>query len=302
MGRGASWSVILVGLALSGCGDPDDLGRCRTLRARRPAPDAAPLRCNGSPSLCDRPYDQVFVPAAHNAMSNSDEGWYVPNQHHGIGRALADGIRGLELDTHYDAHGAPSLCHGPCEAGRRPLTDALCEVTGFLDDHPDEVVTLLLESYIGRGDTVEAFARSGLDAYVLSRAPGEPWPTLGEMIRGGRRLVVLTEADGGTPRWYQPLFEVGMQSTYRFRAPTDFDCALDPRSRGRDLFIVKHFLADPLSDETLALRANAAEVLAARLARCRREEGRLPTLVAVDFYDEGDLLPVVESLNAGVRP
>jgi hypothetical protein len=42
---------------------------------------------------------------------------------------------------------------------------------------------------------------------------------------------------------------------------------------------------------------NARDVLLGRIQAFRRERGRLPNLVAVDFYGVGDLIPVVRELN-----
>jgi hypothetical protein len=57
--------------------------------------------CNGHAQLCDRPLDDVVLPATHNSMSAPLPGWYSAEQDRSIGGQLQDGIRGLLLDTHY---------------------------------------------------------------------------------------------------------------------------------------------------------------------------------------------------------
>jgi hypothetical protein len=57
--------------------------------------------CNGFESLCDKRLDQVVLPATHNSMSVPLPGWFSSEQETPIGTQLADGIRGLLLDTHY---------------------------------------------------------------------------------------------------------------------------------------------------------------------------------------------------------
>ena len=42
---------------------------------------------------------------------------------------------------------------------------------------------------------------------------------------------------------------------------------------------------------------NAYDVLMARAEQCMQERRLLPTIVAVDFYDQGDLLKVAQDLN-----
>jgi len=73
-------------------------------------------KCNGHEELCDRAFDQVAYAMTHNAMSNAEAGWVLPNQNFGITRQLNDGIRGMMLDT-YDEDGELFLCHLICLAG-----------------------------------------------------------------------------------------------------------------------------------------------------------------------------------------
>jgi hypothetical protein len=64
---------------------------------------AAPAKgpCNGHDELCDRRLDQVVLPATHNSMSAPAPGKYSSQQDRPIPDQLADGIRGLLIDTHY---------------------------------------------------------------------------------------------------------------------------------------------------------------------------------------------------------
>ena len=65
------------------------------------APAQPVTACNGAAALCDRPLDEVVLPATHNSMSAPLPGWYSAEQETPIGRQLEDGIRGLLLDSHY---------------------------------------------------------------------------------------------------------------------------------------------------------------------------------------------------------
>src|SRR4029079_3496922 len=57
--------------------------------------------CEGNAALCDRPLDQVALPATHNSMSLPLRGWCSAEQERPIAGQLKDGIRGLLIDTHY---------------------------------------------------------------------------------------------------------------------------------------------------------------------------------------------------------
>ena len=57
--------------------------------------------CNGHGELCDRPLDRVVLPATHNSMSAPAPGKFSSQQDRPIADQLADGVRGLLIDTHY---------------------------------------------------------------------------------------------------------------------------------------------------------------------------------------------------------
>jgi len=63
------------------------------------APAAGP--CLGHDELCDRPFNEVALAATHNSMSAPLPGWFSSQQDAPIPAQLADGIRGLLIDTHY---------------------------------------------------------------------------------------------------------------------------------------------------------------------------------------------------------
>ncbi len=58
--------------------------------------------CNGAATLCDRRLHEVVLAATHNSMASADRpDWLFPQQEHGIGTQLRDGIRALLIDVHY---------------------------------------------------------------------------------------------------------------------------------------------------------------------------------------------------------
>lgn len=292
-------SIVMGALSLNSCNDNADLKACDGLSIDAPTVTRAPssiARCNGSPALCDRRYDQVVYATAHNAMSNADDGWFVPNQQHSIARALVDGVRALMLDTH-PYRGDAYLCHADCRFGRRPLPDAMCAVRSFLDAHPDEVVTLLFESGLSDEETADALARGGLRKYLGATPVNGVWPTLRELIASGHRLVVFTETGGTRPPWYLPLYSYAWETAYSFRSASELSCAGNRGSPRNSLFVLNHFLDDPVAGPDLADQINHAPVLLDRAERCMRETGHLPNFVAVDFYNLGDLFAVVDELN-----
>lgn len=280
--RTAVAAGLALGALLGGCGDRGSGG--------------AGMACNGHAELCDRRFDEVAFPGAHNAMSNADDGWQIPNQIHPIPRQLEDGVRVFLIDTHY-FQGATWLCHSYCELGRIPLVDALAEFRVFLDAHPSEVLAFVIEDGISNADTEAAFVASGLAKYVYTHPPGAPWPTLRRMIEDGTRLLVMAEASGPPPAWYHYAYDLSWDTPYSFASEAEFSCALGRGRPENDLFQINHWLSTPFSLPENGQRVNGYDVLAARVERCRRESGRFPNFVVVDYVHIGDLFRVVDELN-----
>ena len=66
------------------------------------APSAPALACDGRAQLCARPLNDVALPATHNSMSSVTIPTFLFGQQDGtIAEQLADGIRGLLIDTYH---------------------------------------------------------------------------------------------------------------------------------------------------------------------------------------------------------
>jgi len=249
-----------------------------------------------------RRYNEVSFPTTHNAMSNIEEGWILPNQRYAITRQLHDGVRALMLDIH-DWEGEVILCHGCDEwygylGGHKPLLDGLLEIGQFLDDNPQEVVTILFESYVTRTEVEPVFAAAGLLDQAHVQIPGEPWPTLGEMIAADTRLVVFTDRDGAVGTWFHPVWTFAWETHWSAEYAEDLNCNPNRGDPDNDLFILNHFLTRGTTPKaTLANEVNHNPFLTDRTLECWSDSGSLPNFVTVDFYDIGDLFRAVNTLN-----
>jgi hypothetical protein len=254
-----------------------------------------PPECNGAVELCDRRYDQVSFPMTHNAMSSEEDGFVNPNQYRTIEHQLEDGIRGMMIDT-YEYMGDTYMCHLFCQAGKRRLVDGLTVIRKFLDQHPGEVMTFILESHITPDQTAAAFKDSGLDKYVHVHVPGTPWPTLRELIDADERLVVMTEAGGGLLDWFMDVWALTWETPYHFEALSQFTCLPNRGIVGNPLFLLNHFLTVSFAVPEQAEMVNST-LLMERARKCKEEAGQLPNFVAVDFYSVGSLFEVTRMLN-----
>jgi uncharacterized membrane protein HdeD (DUF308 family) len=322
-------------------------------------PVPAVAGCNGRAELCDRPFDEVALPATHNSMSVPLPGWFASLHERPIAGQLEDGIRGLLFDTHYADRlangrtrtyfGGPEamrramqqdgvsqggveaalrlrdrlgfrgsgergmyLCHTFCELGSTPLAEVLNDIHRFLVTHPGDVLAVINQDYVTPADFVAALTDAGLDTYALEPPRGADWPTLREMIDRDRRLVVLAENHAGTAPWYQLVYgRLTQETPFTFTrtgeltdpATLDASCRPNRGTAGAPLFLVNHWInTDPLPRPGNATVVNAFEPLLRRARACERVRGHPVNLLAVDFYERGDVFKVVDALNAAPQP
>ncbi|MFW6690996.1 hypothetical protein [Streptomyces sp. MAR4 CNX-425] len=288
--------------------------------------------CNGRAELCALPYDEVAQLASHNAMATSQDRFIAPLQDPSITGQLNEGVRALLLDTHrwetpreinarlVDSDFSPAvqrqvrsvlntvdppregawLCHAVCRGGALPLVPELEKIGDWLEQHPSDVVTLVIQDGISGTATRTAMRRAGLTdlVYTPDDDPDEPWPTLGEMIDEDRRLVVFAEKADGPAPWYRNFYRYGMETPFSFRTPADMTC--DPNRGGDDkrLFLMNHFITNNGGSRLDAGRINARDFVLDRVRACERARGRPVNLVAVDYATIGDARGAVRVLNS----
>ncbi len=264
--------------------------------------------CNGAASLCAKPYDQVAYPTTHNSFANAVHGFvFNRNQTYDMTRQMQDGIRGLMLDAH-PYNGTVYLCHGEdlCWLANESMADGLTEIKNFLDANPQEVVTIIFESYVTAADLAAVFQQVGLldpahpESDYLYEYPGGPWPTLGQMIDAGTRLVVFSDQDEQAAYpWYHYLWtSLAFETPFSVATVNDFTCANNRGTPNNDLFILNHFLTGPLGASTdLAAQANVDPLFVNRALECQSYYGRIPNYPTVDYYEIGNLFDVTATLN-----
>jgi hypothetical protein len=291
----------------------------------RPPPDS-PLPCNTLPGLCALRYDQVLFPGTHASMAFQAPLFAVPTQSRSIRRQLDDGVRALHFELHL-GDGGLLACREDCALGESPWASSLEELRAFLELNPREVVTLWLEHYVPSVRISDALRDAGLLAYAYPQVRGEPWPTLEEMIRLGKRLVVLVRerggeateqgdageslADGGVPSDAGLLQDAGggaldprllmldalaWETHAEATAAEQLDCLRERGAADAPLVLVHHYLTT--ADTETAALVNDPVFLTNRLRSCETQHVRMPNLIFVDHYDIGQVLEAVQQLQA----
>jgi hypothetical protein len=194
------------------------------------------------------------------------------------------------------------LCHAFCEVGATRAVQALTAVHRFLVTHPEEVLILSIEDDTSAADTAATIRASGLVDEVYRGSVKPPWPTLGELIDRDERVLVLAEEHAGGAPWihHQPV--VMQETPFHFTSAAQLaaPASCKPNRGGTEgsLLLVNHWVdTSPAPRPTNAREVNARAFLTRRLDTCRSMRHKLPNVVAVDFYRQGDPLATVDALN-----
>ncbi|KAJ8653064.1 hypothetical protein O0I10_011284 [Lichtheimia ornata] len=274
-------------------------------------------QCNGYSEFCSKPYNELTYVLTHNSYA------YAANpastQMCAITSQLADGVRALKLSAVKAENSSSSmnLCHTSCsilDAG--PATDTLSKIASWLKDNPDEVLSIfwnIPNHDFQASDFQSPYQSSGLLDYAhVQDANNYTWPTLGEMISSGKRLVNYVEsgADQASVPWLHPEFSYNFQTPYENSNASDFSCTIDrpsdPSNPSEMMYGMNHYLYGnlPMGSNTIqvpqsgsANKTNSEGSLLAQAQECTQTFGRAPNFLIVDFYNRGQTLQIAAQLN-----
>jgi hypothetical protein len=214
------------------------------------------------------------------------------------GTLIAERIRNTLVGADEGRRGL-YFCHGFCELGAYEPLPVLRQVRDFLVEHPDEVLIVIIEDYVPPAELARLFDEAELAEFVFRGPAAAAWPTLRALITLGQRVVVFTETGSPGVPWLLPTLRSVQETPYTFKSPEDFSCVPNRGGTEGSLFLVNHWIeTTPAPRPSNAEMVNAEEVLLARARQCEKERGKRPNILMVDFYRSGDLMAVVDSLNA----
>ncbi|KAI9841794.1 MAG: hypothetical protein M1837_000388 [Sclerophora amabilis] len=268
--------------------------------------------CNNFREFCDRSYSNVTEVCAHNSMFDT-VGNLASNQEVDVTAQLNDGIRMVQGAAHL-RNGTLRYCHTSCnilDAG--PMTDHLTKVYDWMSRNPYDVVTIL----IGNRDNidVEEFAAPIRDSGLLEYAYTPPkvpmgiddWPTLGSMIRAGKRAVIFMDYEANQTAVpyildeFSQLWETPFSPTDR-----DFPCTvhrppdLSPDQARERMYMLNHNLneeVDLFGNDILVPNTALLNVtnnitgpgsLGVTTDQCTSTYDRPPKFLLVDYYNRDD--------------
>lgn len=286
-----------------------------------PTPEKRATVCNGHAELCSRSYGSVTFLGAHDSFAYSDNPLdLAADQEVDMIGQLNVGARLLQAQSHInDIDGELHFCHTSCwlyDYGT--VQDYLSVIDGWLRANPNEVLTFIFTNPDGASlpDVwAPAFENSGIVDFVYT-PPTVPmkqsdWPTLGELIDSGKRLIVFLDHGADTDRsvpYLLPEFEMIWETPFSVTDPS-FPCKVDriagPLDTTDHMYMINHSLNKDLfgtgiiiSDPDDAGTTNSVSSILANAAGCEQfSAGRPPNFVLLDFVDIGQGMQAVNLLN-----
>ena len=270
--------------------------------------------CNGHVELCSRKYSNVTNVGCHNSPfvrpGNSGS-----NQELKVKAQLNDGVRFLQAQIQWPDEGdVPHFCHTSCDlldAG--PITEWLTEVREWVEQHPFDVITILLgNGNYSHPDLYAPFIeKTGILRYTYE-APYLPmqlddWPTLENMILRGKRVVMFMDYEARQEEYPWLLDEFAQVWETPFN-PTDrdFPCdiqrppGLSVEDAKNRLYLMNHNLNVEFNVFDASLLVPAVSLLnetnnatgygslGEAAKTCRERFDRAPNFMNVDYYNFGD--------------
>jgi len=278
--------------------------------------------CNGHAELCDRSYGNVTYVGAHDSFAiSTDPLALARDQEVDIPTQLSLGIRLLQAQSHVN-NGVLHFCHTSCDLfDGGAVVDYLKTVKTFLDANPNEVLTMIFTNPEGQSPATvwkPAFDEAGITplAYVPPSLPVKQsdWPTLGQMIDNGTRVVVFLDAgaDGADAvDFIMPEFQMIWEAPFSSTDPT-FPCKIDriagPLADTDHMYMINHNLNKNLatvgstdllvSDPQDAPTTNSVESILADANGCAPLGGnRAPNFVLIDYVNIGEPFAAADQLN-----
>ncbi|KAH7329119.1 PLC-like phosphodiesterase [Stachybotrys elegans] len=285
------------------------------------------IPCNNSPDLCARQYNHISHLGAHNSAfvrDASNNNSIAGNQYLNATTALDAGLRLLQAQVHLE-NDTLHLCHGSCQLFDAGLLQHwLAPLTKWLDENPNDVVTLLLVNADEQPAEQfgHAFEASGLAEYgYVQPSPGatNQWPTLEAMIAAGTRLVSFITNIEPSPSHAYLLneFDYVFETHYAVTELDGFNCTLDRPTNVGDaaaaltssyLSLVNHFKYQELGAGIMVPDVELLDIvnspgattdgnLGLHVQRCTAEWTWTPNFILVDFWDEAGPIAAVDDLN-----
>jgi hypothetical protein len=192
------------------------------------------------------------------------------------------------------------LCHGFCELGAIDAVTALEQIRDWLLVNPGAVLVISIEDQVAPKLVEAAFERSGLLDFVWT-GPVRPVPTLGEMVDQDARVLVFGEEDTHGVSWYHDQFTYVRDTPYDLPSAEAVlgraGCTIGRGTSASPFLLINQFVSGDPPLPRPARTVNQRDAILAHARECKGALGGLPGLIAVDFWEQGDVVGAARELN-----
>jgi hypothetical protein len=309
----------------SDIGNSKDCGRRPEYYPTVCALDRAVDSCEGY--FCDQTLASMFLFMTHNSYATPDR-VFAYNQNLQEGDQFDAGIRGFNFDL-YDTDGVLEVDHtnGDTPWTPTPYSDSVRQIKEHLErcEHRNEIVVVDLEMKRTEALTHRRAVAPWGDLVIRDFDASRPFSYY---IEKGQRVLLLTNKDTATTTTNNNNNQngdnnnddasFGMHKRSDFVTQNGYEWSCNDEN-GPDLAyregppasesktaanLMNHFCTNTLKlpDSNESQRRNDKYVLlhnARRFAQRAHFGNRVPNILMVDFYDEGDIWPVQELVRSG---
>jgi hypothetical protein len=159
---------------------------------------------------------------------------------------------------------------------------------------------LLVENYVEPDHLKKVLDDAGLADMMYVHDMNTEWPTLIELINMDKRLVVFWEQSGDSDHpYFHDFLEFGWTTDYANDDTESMDCDPHRGDSNQPVYHMNNWLKNQagLSDSQRAAEANDVEFMVERAIECIEQHGKRPTFIAVDWWEEGDVVEAARLVN-----
>ena len=274
--------------------------------------------CNGVDTICDLPVTDVMFAGLHNGMSTVQDDFIIAANHQfRLESALTAGFRAINVDVGNCA-GELVLVHTKCSLGTRDPFTVFDHINRFLDENPREVLLMPLQINNDVDQTVDLYelykilqSVSGFTDRMYIHERDTAWPTMRQLIDNDTRIIMFIYnagtncSSGDCPPGFHPYFLYASETLYTFETVADIQdtqssCPYDRGAEGyRDFYAINNFVTDPLPSKESSQVVNQEGFIQSHVTACQNIVGRNVSVVFIDFWEEGNLVDVVQTHNQG---
>ncbi len=261
--------------------------------------------CNGHHELCYKRLNEATFVQTHNSHANdNDFSILAANQNGDIPAQFSAGVRGLGLKLYYTSSFFCSgsgtqlyAYHGDPFLGCIKFSDIGSQILSFLNSNPDEFLFITIEGTASNNDIATGFNSAGLSSFLYQHTLGSPWPTIGELIDSGQRIIVMNSNSGPSLPGYHTMWDFIQDTEYNFQNTGAFNCNYLRGNTNSDIFLLNHFLTVASPQPLSAGATNAWDLVLNRARQCSAARGLHTNLLYIDFFNSGDVFRAADSLN-----